>query len=85
MKTRKILEAVFRDPSICDAGGVIAWFGDISLRDYFGASTHVGEMSPGEWFYLYEDQFLGMVDLPCADVVIDTEEAGRVYLWKLED
>ena len=63
-------------------GGIMTYDGSITIRDWFGAVRHNGEVGYGTYFYLYakdyEDVLPGM---PVPDVYIETEEAGNVWLW----
>ena len=84
MKAIEIIQAMVYDSSLAENGGYVEWRRDITLRDYFGAVSHRGEMECGFWFYVYEDQYDWLAQLPAADVVATTEDAGDVYLWKVE-
>ena len=85
MKAIEIIKAMCYDSALAEQGGTLRWDGSFTLRDYFGAVSHKGEMEYGEYFYVYEQQYDWLAQLPAADVVVATEEAGNVYLWKIEE
>lgn len=84
MKAMDLVKAMVYDSDLAVNGGVVTWDRSVTLRDYFGAVSHRGEMECGEWFYVYGEQY-DFRSLPEPDVVITTEEAGEVYLWKIND
>lgn len=87
MKAIDLVKKMVYDSEIAEYGGTVDWDRSISLRDYFGAESHVGEMEVGTYFYLYSDQEpFTISDMPVADVILKTEyEDQYIYLWKLED
>ena len=85
MKAIELVKAMVYDSALAEAGGLVHWDRSVTLRDYFGAVSHKGEMECGEWFYVYEDQYDWLAGLPAADVVVTTETAGDVYLWKVTE
>ena len=89
MKAIDLIHAMCYDPGLA-SGCTWVYDGSVSLRDYFGAVRHDGEMEKCEYFYFYVPE--GERDLggfcrfiPKPDVVIETEEAGNVLLWKIEE
>lgn len=84
MKAIELIKAMVYDSDLAENGGIVEWRRDVSLRDYFGAVLHRGEMEVATYFYVYEDQY-EWLSLPEPDVVVTTEDAGDVYLWKVED
>lgn len=85
MKAIELVKALVYDSALAENGGWVEWRRDITLRDYFGAVSHRGEMECGFYFYVYEDQYDWLASLPAADVIVETEEAGNVWLWKVEE
>lgn len=64
---------------------LMTYDGSVSLRDWFGAVSHEGEMLHGTYFYTYlYDYDLDVSVMPAPDVKVHTEEAGDVWLWKVE-
>lgn len=84
MKAIELIKAMVYDSALAENGGYVEWNRSITLRDYFGAVSHRGEMECGFWFYIYEDQY-DFQSLPEPDVVVTTDCAGDVYLWKVEE
>ena len=87
MKAIELVRAMIYDSDLAEQGGLVEWTGDVTLRDYFGAVSHKGEMTPGNWFYVYPDSTIHIIVMPKSDpdVILQTEDAGPVFLWKLED
>lgn len=87
MKAIELVRAMSYDSALAEYGGLVEWTGDVTLRDYFGAVSHKGEMTPGNWFYVYPDSTEEIIIMPTIDpdVILQTEDAGPVYLWKVED
>lgn len=83
MKAMDLVRAMIYDSELAEYGGLVEWTGDVTLRDYFGAVSHKGDMTPGNWFYVYPDSTVMPKSDP--DVILQTEDAGPVFLWKLED
>lgn len=75
------------DSALAEFGGLVEWTGDVTLRDYFGAVNHHGEMTKGIYFYVYPDSSDSIIVFPNddPDVVLYTENAGNVFLWKVEE
>lgn len=85
MKAIDILKKVIHAGYLPDCG-TMNYDGTVTLRDWFGAVRHKGEMERGEYFYLYAEDYADVLScMPCADVMVETEVAGNVWLWKLED
>ena len=87
MKAIELIHAMCFDPGLA-SGCTWVYDGTVSLRDYFGAVRHDGEMEHAEYFYFYvpeDERELEGLGMPKPDVVVETEEAGNVLLWKLED
>lgn len=86
MKAIELVRSMIHNGDLAAFGGLVQWTGDVTLRDYFGAVSHKGEMSCGEWFYVYLDDCDWYLPLPKIDpdVILQTEDAGDVYLWKIE-
>ncbi len=59
------------------------------LRNLFGAQSHhpQGVLKGGTYFYVYAEDYTDIlpIDMPPADMCIQTEEAGNVWVWKIED
>lgn len=87
MKAIDLVNKMVYDSSIAEKGGIVEWRRDFTLRDYFGAKDHKGEMEVATYFYLYsDDEPLTINDLRDPDVVLETDYDGQViWLWKLED
>lgn len=86
MKAIDLVKKMVYDSEIAEFGGTVDWDRSISLRDYFGAKEHKGEMEVGTYFYLYSDQEpFTISDLPTPDVTLESDEDQKIYLWKLED
>jgi hypothetical protein len=86
MKAINLVKLMVYDSEIAEYGGTVDWDRSISLRDYFGAESHVGEMEVGIYFYLYSDnEPFTISDMPVADVILKTDMDQYIYLWKLED
>ena len=79
MKAIELVRAMIYDSELAENG--------VTLRDYFGAVSHKGEMTPGNWFYVYPDSTIHIIVMPKSDpdVILQTEDAGPVFLWKVED
>lgn len=87
MKAIDLVHAMCYDPGLA-SGCTWVYDGSVSLRDYFGAVRHDGEMLHGEYFYFYVESgqtSLAGVGMPVPDVVIETEYKDNILLWKLED
>ena len=64
---------------------LMTYDGSVSLRDWIGAVSHEGEMLYGIYFYSYLDDYnLDVSRMPAPDVKVHTEEAGDVWLWRIE-
>lgn len=88
MKAIEIIRAMIYDSELAEFGGLMLNDGSVTLRDYFGAVSHKGTMEYGNYFYVYLDQIRdSIVILPeqDPDVRIQTEDAGEVWLWKVEE
>lgn len=86
MKAIDLVKKMVYDSEIAEYGGTVDWDRSISLRDYFGANEHTGEMEVGIYFYLYSDQEPFTIgDMPNPDVTLGTDEGQVIWLWKLED
>lgn len=83
MKTIDLLNAMVYDSDLAEYGGILEWDRGITLRDYFGAVDHKGEMEVGPYYFIYDEQYEWRT-LPEPDVVVKTDLAGDVFLWKLE-
>lgn len=87
MKAIDLVKAMCYDPSLA-SGCTWEYTGDVTLRDYFGAVRHEGELVHGLYFYFYVPEYdrdLEGIGMPKPDVVVETDGAGNVLLWKLED
>ena len=87
MKAIDLVHALCFDPGLA-SGGTMVYDGSVSLRDYFGAVRHDGEMEKAEYFYFYVEpgeRRLDGIGMPVPDVVIETEYKDNILLWKLED
>lgn len=85
MKAIEILEEVIRQGYLPDCG-TMNYDGTVTLRDWFGAVSHKGEIQYGKYFYLYADDYADVMSrMTPADVMVVTEVAGNVWLWKVED
>lgn len=84
MKAIDLIKAMVYDSDLAENGGIVEWRRDVSLRDYFGAVSHRGEMEVATYFYVYDEQY-DFQSLPEPDVVVTTDCAGDVYLWKVEE
>ena len=84
MKAIDLVRAMVYDSSLAENGGLVSWNRTFTLRGYFAAVSHEGEMECGEYFYVYAEQ-AGYVPRYAPDVTIKTEDAGDIWLWKLED
>lgn len=86
MKAIDLVRKMVYDSEVAENGGLVDWDRGISLRDYFGAESHKGEMEVATYFYLYSDNEPFTIDsMPEPDVTIQTEYDQTIYLWKLED
>ena len=89
MKAIDLVRAMVYDSDLAEIGGLVDWDGDYqTLESYFRAVSHKGEMTNGVWFYVYMDQMRdAIVVLPeeDPDVILKTEDAGGVLLWKVEE
>lgn len=86
MKAIDLVKLMVYDSEIAEYGGTVDWNRDVSLRDYFGAKEHEGEMEAGTYFYLYSDQEpFTISNMPKPDVTLATDEDQVIWLWKLED
>ena len=66
--------------------GTMEYDGTVTLRDWFGATNHKGEMRHGVYFYLYEEDYCDVFSrISEPDVMVETEEAGNVWLWRIEE
>lgn len=88
MKAIDLVHAMCYDPGLA-SGCTWVYDGNVSLRDYFGAVRHEGEMTLGEYFYFYVPEYERELEglcrfIPKPDVVIETEDAGNVLLWRIE-
>lgn len=85
MKALEILNNIINEGMLPDCG-TMTYDGSITLRDWFGAKSHKGEMRYGKYFYLYaEDPEDVLSKMPPADVFVETDEAGNVWLWRIEE
>ena len=85
MKALDILNHVI-DAGYLPMCGTINYDGNVTLRDWFGAKSHKGEMRNGTYFYLYaEDYSDAFAHMPLPDVLVETEEAGNVWLWRIDE
>lgn len=87
MKAIELVKKMVYDSEIAECGGTVDWDRSFSLRDYFGAKEHKGEMEVGIYFYLYSDnEPFTIGNMPTPDVTLKTDfEDQYIYLWKLED
>lgn len=85
MKALEILNNIINEGFLPDCG-TMTYDGSVSLRDWFGAVNHKGEMRYGTYFYLYAEHYDYVLSkMPSADVFVETEEAGNVWLWRIEE
>ena len=85
MKALDILNNIINAGYLPDCG-TMNYDGSVSLRDWFGAKDHKGEMKHGTYFYLYAEEYTDALNkMPMADVFVETEDSGNVWLWKIED
>ena len=86
MKAIDLVKKMVCDSEIAEYGGTVDWDRSISLRDYFGAEIHKGEMEVATYFYLYSDnEPFTIYSMPEPDVTLKTDYEQTIYLWKLED
>lgn len=90
MKAMNLIRCLVYDSTMAENGGTINYDGTCSLRDHFGAVQHTGEVLHGNYFYLYCDRvqqeyLYDGFNLYKPDVEIETEEAGMVCLWRIEE
>lgn len=83
MKAWDLIKAMVYDSDLAEFGGTVMWNAFFTLKDYFGEIRHDGQIEPGQWFYIYEENYSWQT-LPTPDVVVETEYAGMVYLWKID-
>lgn len=85
MKALEILNNIINEGMLPDCG-TMSFDGTATLRDWFGAVSHKGEIQHGKYFYLYADDYADVMSkMPAADVMVETEEAGNVWLWRIEE
>lgn len=85
MKAIEILEAVINEGFLPQCG-TMNYDGTATLRDWFGATNHKGEMKYGKYFYLYAEHYdYVLAHMPRADVYVETEDAGNVWLWRIDE
>ena len=84
MKALEILEAVITEGCLPQCG-TMNYDGTATLRDWFRAVRHKGEMSHGTYFYVYADDYADVLGkMPGADVLVETEDTGNVWLWRID-
>ena len=87
MKAIELVHAMCYDPGLA-SGCTFTYDEHVSLKEYFGAVDYEGTIEYGEYFYFYVEEGqndLQGVGMPKPDMVIKTDGAGNVLLWKLED
>lgn len=85
MKALDILNQIINSGSLPDCG-TLNLDGSVSLRDYFGAVRHKGEVKYGTYLYLYAEDYADILpSMPPADLCIETEASGNVWLWTIDD
>lgn len=84
MKALDILNALIYEGCIPQVG-TMNYDGTATLRDWFGATNHKGTVTNGTYFYLYAEDFSEMQKMPCPDVLVETEECGNVWLWRIDE
>lgn len=85
MKALEILNAVIYEGCMPQCGTMVN-DGTFTLRDYFGAVNHKGTMTRGTYFYVYADDYADVLGkMPPADLMLETEDAGNVWLWLVDE
>lgn len=86
MKIKTILEAAIHEDLIPQSG-FYENNGTCTLRDYFGAVGYSGaELQKGTYYYLYAQDYSDVFSkIEAPDIRIETEEAGPIWLWKIDD
>ena len=85
MKALDILNNIIYEGFFPDCG-TMTIDGTSTLRDWFGAVNHKGEVRRGTYFYLYAEDYGGVLrKMPPADVFVETEETGNVWLWIIDE
>jgi hypothetical protein len=85
MKALEILKHVI-NAGYLPMCGLMTYDGTATLRDWFGAVRHKGTVTNGTYFYLYAEDYsdeFGTMPLP--DALVETEDAGNVWLWLVEE
>ncbi len=93
MKSLDILKKVISLGYLPDCGVVEyrrdSWGGESSFcRNFFGGKDHNPKevLSEGEYFYLYAEDYVDvMPDMPAATMIVETEDSGNVWLWKIDE
>ena len=86
MKALDILTILLND-DWCPNCGIWENDGTLNLREQFGAVNHKGkELRKGKYFYLYaEDYGEFFPSIGPADLLVETDDAGNVWLWEMEN
>lgn len=86
MKAIELIQTLFDGWLDLEQGGVFVVYPDTDEQDvmrYFGASQIMfGKLEVGNYVYFYEYEGLELDEGP--DVVIQTKDEQKVFLWKLE-
>ena len=86
MKSLELARAMIRDSALAEYGDVYRCEPDgVSLRDFFGANRHEGELENGTlYFYFYCEDFRVFSLLSEPDVKITDDNYNTIWLWKIE-